>query len=229
MSRVLVADSDEDTRVLYRAAFESDHWDVLEAANGRDALVQALAHSPTLLITELWLPVFDGFALCQELRADKQTEDLPILVVTTEPRSEHHVRAIRAGATALLVKPAPLDDVRATARQLVQEARELRARSEQLRNQARLESERSDMLRQDAQRTVALSQRKRYYRYSTTTPPEAPPALLCPRCFIELSYATTYYGGVNERQAERWDQLECRQCNGRFEYRFRTKRLTSIS
>src|SRR5690242_14771118 len=84
--RVLVADPDEDTRTLYRLALPPAGWEVSEASDGRDALTQALAEPPTFIITELRLPLIDGFALCEILRRDPATHSVPILVVTTETR-----------------------------------------------------------------------------------------------------------------------------------------------
>jgi DNA-binding response OmpR family regulator len=67
MHRLLIADADTDTRALYHEAFRVG-WDCVEASDGRDALAKALTRTPTLVITELYLPELDGFALCEILR-----------------------------------------------------------------------------------------------------------------------------------------------------------------
>src|SRR5262245_39760218 len=94
--RVLVADPDADARMLYREALHPDGYDVVEAADGRDALITALVRAPALLISELHLPLIDGFALFDILRRDHMTAEVPILVVTAEARSTEVARAHRA-------------------------------------------------------------------------------------------------------------------------------------
>ena len=71
VARVLIADADTDTRALYREVMRGCH--VVEAEDGRDALVKALSYPPALVITETRLPIVDGFALCDVLRRDSQT------------------------------------------------------------------------------------------------------------------------------------------------------------
>src|SRR5260370_42369056 len=84
--RILVTDADLDIRALYRDSFTSAGYAVVEASDGREALLQALMHPPTLVITEIKLPFIDRYALSQLLRRDRTTADVPILVVTTQAR-----------------------------------------------------------------------------------------------------------------------------------------------
>src|SRR5687768_6921014 len=104
-ARILVADTDDDTRSLYRESLGLTGCDVVEATDGRDALVKALSHRPTLVITETRLPFFDGYALCEVLRRDSMTRTVPILVVTAEKSPPDLDRARDAGADGVLIKP----------------------------------------------------------------------------------------------------------------------------
>ncbi len=106
--RILVADADVDMRALYRDSFTRAGCDLVEASDGREALVKAILQPPTLVITEISLPFIDGYALCEILRRDLTTADIPILVVTTETRSGQTDRARKAGADVVLIKPAPI-------------------------------------------------------------------------------------------------------------------------
>ena len=107
--RILVADADDDTRSLYREALTHAGCEVIAAADGRDALVEALARRPTLVVTETRLPVVDGYGLCEVLRRDPLTRTVPILVVTTDTRDVEMKRARVAGADAVLNKPVTPD------------------------------------------------------------------------------------------------------------------------
>lgn len=64
LRRMLVIDADTDTRTLYRTAFP-DGCEIIEAADGRDALAKALVDPPSLIVTGWHLPLIDGAALCE--------------------------------------------------------------------------------------------------------------------------------------------------------------------
>jgi twitching motility two-component system response regulator PilG len=103
--RILVADADAAARAFYRESLKGSPCDVVDAMDGRVALVKALVHRPSLVITETRLPLCDGYALCEVLRTDSTTRQVPILVVTSETRLSSLHRARAAGADAVLVKP----------------------------------------------------------------------------------------------------------------------------
>jgi CheY-like chemotaxis protein len=210
---VLVVDADPDTRALYREVFHTNGWDVVEAADGREALAKALARPPALVMTEVWLPFIDGYALCDILRHDRATTAVPILVVTAEARSVGVDCARTVGANAVLIKPTTPEQVLAEARRLLSDRRD---------------ADRSGP--PPALRTVESSHRrprlsKSFARFVTTTPPAAPPRLVCPSCDESLTYQHSYVGGVSAKNAEQWDLYVCPGSCGTFQYRHRTRKL----
>jgi len=128
LPRLLIADPDRDTRELYSDWFRQNGYDVVQAANGRDAVDKALTTRLSLVITETWLPQVDGFALCQQLRQRPETSAIPIIIVTADARPAALDRAFRAGANVVLVKPVTPDDVFNDALLTIQLARELEKR-----------------------------------------------------------------------------------------------------
>ena len=76
--RILLVDPDEDTRAMYREFFQLSGCEVVEAIDGREALAEALARPPALVIAEIRLPFIDGYALCEILRRDHATARIPI-------------------------------------------------------------------------------------------------------------------------------------------------------
>lgn len=211
-ARILIADADAATRAMYRESLQEMGCDVVEAVDGREALVNALAIRPTLVITETLLRGFDGYELCKVLRRDRATRTVPILVVTTETRGPELDRAHAAGADAVLLKPVSPDD-------LLKEIHRLLDRSE-----PSLDSTREPSPRVREPRTA---QAKAHLRTQTTTPPAPPPALICPSCDRPLKYVHSQIGGVNRAQTEQWDAYTCPSC-GAFEYRQRTRRLRRV-
>jgi len=205
--RILVADPDSDTRLLYRDLLRSAGSDVVDAADGRDAMVKALSVRPTLIITELRLPLFDGFALCDVLRRDSLTKAVPIVVVTAESRPSEVDRARAAGADVVLIKPVTHDALLREVERLLEQPTPRRGSPEPST--------------QSASRRTLL--KNRFARVTTTTPPRQPPNLWCPSCDRPLTYQRSFIGGVTEQHAEQWDEYTCASSCGCFEYRHRTR------
>lgn len=153
-------------------------WAVAEASDGREALVHALSGEPSIVVTELWVPLIDGLALCQMLRRDAATSEMPIVVVTSETRASYLQHAARAGADAVLIKPSTPDVIVAEVDRLTQAT--------------------------VAPRFVEFpkprqSLAKQYQRFETATPNEPAPDLVCPICTQPLVYQKTFFGGVSRR------------------------------
>ena len=212
-TRILVAEPDSDTRLLYRELLHGRGSDVVDAVDGRDALARALSVRPSLVLTELRLPILDGFALCSVLRRDSLTKTVPIVVVTAESRPSEVDRAHAAGADVVLLKPV-------TPEALLREIDRLLEQPP-----SATESPESDATRSGSPRRRSL--KKAYQRVTTTTPSIPPPELWCPRCDRPLQYERSFVGGVSQRQPEQWDQYGCASKCGVFEYRHRTRKLRS--
>jgi len=115
--RILVADTDGETRAQYRASLHG--CDVIEATDGRDAMVKALSRRPALVITEVGLPIMDGYALCEVLRRDSTTRTVPILLVTTPTTIPALDRARAIGVDGVLTKPVTPDALREAVERLL--------------------------------------------------------------------------------------------------------------
>jgi CheY-like chemotaxis protein len=211
--RVLVVDPDADTRALYREVFHANGWDVVEAADGREALAKALTRPPALVMTEVRLPFLDGYALCDILRRDRATTAVPILVVTAEARSAGVDGARTVGADAVLVKPTTPEQVLAETRRLLSDHRD----ADRSVSPAALRTAEASHLRPRLSKSFA--------RFVTSTPPASPPQLVCPSCDESLTYQHSYVGGVSAKNAEQWDLYVCPGSCGTFQYRHRTRKL----
>ncbi len=227
--RILVVEPDDETRALYSQLLQRAGCDVVEASDGRDALVKGLTQSPTLVMTETRLPMVDGYALCEVLRADATTRTVPILVITTETGLADLERARAAGADAILVKPAPLDAVLNEVRRL------LTAPPESRRTPATAtaaagghQTQPASMpVRSNGYRETVLARAHR--RFETTTPLAHPPDLLCPSCDGPLNYEKSYVGGVSAQHREQWDYYTCVRACGTFQYRQRTRKVRRLN
>jgi two-component system chemotaxis response regulator CheY len=229
--RILTADPDSDARAVYRQAFGVAEYDVIEASDGRDALVKAFVRVPALVITELRLPVMDGLAVCEILRRDRATATVPIVIATTENRPSEIERA-RQVANVVLAKPAPSEVLLTECARLLGRVHSLRGVLAELSDTVsepvgisatvlRIEAE----LRQGRKGRPAA---RTHVRFTTTAPPFTPPALTCPSCERALTYELSYVGGVSERHPEQWDYFICATC-GTFQHRQRTRKIRRLT
>ena len=209
--RVLVVEPDDDVRRIYRETLGRAGYEVLEALDGRDALIKALVRVPSLVVTELRLPFVDGMALCEILRRDRTTATVPILIITMESRPEA-IERVRELADAVLRKPAESGA-------MIDECSRLLVRSDG--RPAERAGPTADAGSMDRHRPVLA---KSHPRFTTSTPPAAPPALTCPACDRPLRYEHSHVGGVSQRHPEQWDYYTCTVC-GTFQYRQRTRRI----
>ena len=82
---VLIADDDADMRLYLRGCLRiAGVGEILEAADGREALRLARSARPALIISDVLMPGLDGGALCRALKADPQTRAIPFLLISGE-------------------------------------------------------------------------------------------------------------------------------------------------
>lgn len=102
--RVLVADDNADMRDYVRRLL-APRYDVRVVSNGAEALEAALLELPDLVLSDVMMPVLDGFELLAALRANERTKTLPILLLSARAGEESRVEGLGAGADDYIVKP----------------------------------------------------------------------------------------------------------------------------
>jgi signal transduction histidine kinase len=137
--RVLVADDNSDMR-QYLSRLLSEQYEVETVADGQAALQGAHKHSPDLIVSDIMMPVLDGFELLKALRADEQTRTIPVILLSARAGEESRVEGIEAGANDYLIKPFSARELLARVSGRLEIARLQRERETQLRiSQAELE------------------------------------------------------------------------------------------
>ena len=110
--RILVADDDADVRFMVQATLEN--WDVVTAANGRDALAAMEAQLVDVVVLDVMMPAVDGFQVLRQLRSRPSTAQVPVVMLTAKTGDKDHLVGFRDGADAYLTKPFDIDELEAT-------------------------------------------------------------------------------------------------------------------
>ncbi|MFZ0544406.1 MAG: response regulator [Candidatus Promineifilaceae bacterium] len=108
---VLVVDDEPMARTLLRLMLVRAGFEVFEAADGLEALTKVKEQLPDLMILDIMMPGIDGFAVCETLRQEEETSQLPVIMLSAKTDSVSVRRGLRAGATKYLTKPVSQDEL----------------------------------------------------------------------------------------------------------------------
>jgi signal transduction histidine kinase/DNA-binding response OmpR family regulator len=102
--RILLVEDNEDLRVTIKAELEKKYT-VLDAPNGKEALLIALAKNPDLIITDVMMPEMGGKELCHTIKSNFQTSHIPVIMITALSDLDTKIEGLETGADAYLEKP----------------------------------------------------------------------------------------------------------------------------
>lgn len=116
--KVLVVDDEELNRELLDAIL-SGQYDVLEACNGEEALEKVKQEPPDIILLDVMMPGMDGYEVCRQLKGKKETEIIPVVMVTALREKEDRIQGLEAGADDFLTKPIDRAEVLARVKSLL--------------------------------------------------------------------------------------------------------------
>ena len=102
---ILLVDDEPEIVELVGVRLRALGYQVLVAMDGEEALAQAFAQHPDLIILDVMLPTMDGYRVCSRLKRDVRTQKIPIVMFTAKTQGRDVIHSAECGADAFVGKP----------------------------------------------------------------------------------------------------------------------------
>jgi CheY-like chemotaxis protein len=119
-AKVLVADDSPESREFIRDALASHNFEVIEAVDGKEALVKIREVHPDIVFMDIQMPQMDGYAALRQVREDPQLRKLPVIALTAFAMHGDRDKALAAGFDAYISKPVDPQSLRSQVDQLLE-------------------------------------------------------------------------------------------------------------
>jgi DNA-binding NarL/FixJ family response regulator len=111
LKRLLVVDDEPNLLTAIAAVLRGKGYEVTTARNGKDALLQIARQLPDLIVSDVRMPVMDGYRLARQLRAAPHTKLIPIVFLTAKDETEDRIEGFQSGVDVYLTKPFEPDEL----------------------------------------------------------------------------------------------------------------------
>ncbi len=115
---LLIVDDNPDLRAYLRTIFEND-YQIIEATNGKEGLELSLTNIPDIVISDLMMPIMDGFEFCKLLKTNEKTSHIPVILLTAKATLEDRMEGLDLGADDYLLKPFNAAEVKTRVKNLI--------------------------------------------------------------------------------------------------------------
>jgi two-component system phosphate regulon response regulator PhoB len=122
-TRVLIVEDEEPLTLLLRYNLEAEGYEVDSVARGDDADIRLREQLPDLVVLDWMLPGLSGIELCRRIRARRETERLPVIMLTARGEEGDRIRGLATGADDYIVKPFSVPELLARVRALLRRAK----------------------------------------------------------------------------------------------------------
>lgn len=103
--KVLVVDDEEYIQHILNFSFGAEGYEVITAADGEEAVTIARSEKPDIIVLDIMMPKMDGYEVCKQIKADPQTQNIPVILLTAKGREVDRKLGAEAGADDYVVKP----------------------------------------------------------------------------------------------------------------------------
>ena len=110
---IVIAEDDDEIRQYLESELSNDFY-VIACPNGKEALKVIMKEIPSLVISDIMMPIMDGNELCSKVKSNINTNHIPVIMLTAKSRDEDRLEGLEMGADTYIVKPFNLDILRRT-------------------------------------------------------------------------------------------------------------------
>ena len=103
--KILATDDSTTIRKIVKRAFVNYNCDLFEAENGVEGLAVTIKEKPDLILLDVTMPVMSGMEMLEKLKAEAETKDIPVIMLTAESGKENVTKAVMMGVKDYIVKP----------------------------------------------------------------------------------------------------------------------------
>ena len=122
--RILIVEDNDDLRYYIRESLKKDYT-LLLARNGKEGIELALEEIPDLVVSDLMMPLLDGFQLCGQLKTDERTSHIPIILLTAKADQSAKMEGYETGADDYIAKPFDMPELQVRIRNLIESRKRL--------------------------------------------------------------------------------------------------------
>jgi DNA-binding response OmpR family regulator len=133
---LLIIDDKPQSIALLMAYLSSRDMDIQIATDGADGIAKALAGLPDLILLDVLMPGIDGFSVCETIKSDARTAEIPVLFLSASTDIEHKLHGFAVGGSDYIAKPFVEDEVLARVLVHLQSVRRLARLKAEVANQA---------------------------------------------------------------------------------------------
>ncbi len=102
--RILIVDDSKTQLVSLQISLQKDEFEVITAGNGMEGVSRAFRDNPDIVISDVMMPELNGYQLCRLLKNNKETSNIPIILLTSMDQPQDRFWGIRAGADRFILK-----------------------------------------------------------------------------------------------------------------------------
>ncbi|MEQ1603411.1 MAG: response regulator transcription factor [Pyrinomonadaceae bacterium] len=139
--RLLVVDDEPNLLAAIAAVLRGEGYEVATARNGKDALLQIARSLPDLIVSDVKMPIMDGYKLARQLRSAPHTKLIPIVFLSAKGDTDDRIEGFRSGVDIYLTKPFEPDELTAVVMNILQRTESTRTAITTLAGQSEPEEE----------------------------------------------------------------------------------------
>ncbi|NOX18388.1 MAG: response regulator [Chlorobi bacterium] len=124
ISKILIVEDNNDVRNYLKSYLEDD-YEITEAFNGAEGIKAAVNEIPDLIVSDVMMPILDGYELCENLKKDMRTSHIPIILLTAKAEDIDKITGLKTGADDYLIKPFNSEELLTRINNLIEQRKKL--------------------------------------------------------------------------------------------------------